>query len=771
MRLRKALSWGYVVALSLTVAASLYFVTRAARFETNILALLPSIYRDEEIESVMREQAERFSARVVVFARGTSGQEAERVAADVAEKMRASGLFDSVEDRVTLARLRDLRDLFMRAPFQLTDPPHEAVDEETLLKLLDAARERAFSLEGLEWLTTVGKDPLLLFPAYAESAVDVSPRVSARNGYLRVDGAGTEIVLIVATLSRRGINQHTDRPVTRFFESLPTYPSIQVVPTGVVFFAEESAGRMEREITTISTVTLVALLALFLWVFRSVRAVSILMATVITSCLGAVLLSALAWRAWSGHSIHVMTIAFGSALLGVSSDYAVHYLVTQRAARHGDGRGTLPRIVAGLFLAFLTSIVGFLGIALSPFPGLQQLAVFSYIGLALSLLAVIICFPFMAGPSRHDARIGELARRARHLVSRRVRLIVTAALVAPVAYGMTKLQALDDIRALDTPALSLVERQREAARLLGATDGGTFLVVRGSDEEQLLRREEAVVAVLERLRAEDKLDSFRAVSRLVPSRQRQQERYERYARALSAAPELVTGYERELGLPQESVELLRVVAQGAPPRFLSLAECLSTSACDSSRDLVSRVISGEIATIVPLSGLQRDAVSAIREFPGVTVIHQADEISSGLRLYRESAVRATIVFYALVFMLLAIRYGARGACLSFMPPILGGAAALGTLGIAGVPLNVFSVFALMVLLGVSVDYAIFFAEDGDEEEGGAALSVVLSAMTTAISFGFLSVSSSPALQGFGIVLSVGVLVAALVAPLAYRGKV
>jgi predicted exporter len=82
------------------------------------------------------------------------------------------------------------------------------------------------------------------------------------------------------------------------------------------------------------------------------------------------------------------------------------------------------------------------------------------------------------------------------------------------------------------------------------------------------------------------------------------------------------------------------------------------------------------------------------------------------------------------------------------------------LGFSGVPLNVFSIFALMVLLGVSVDYSLFFAEDQDRS-AATGLAVALSALTTILSFGLLSWSSTPALQSFGIVLSVGVLVAAL----------
>ena len=146
-------------------------------------------------------------------------------------------------------------------------------------------------------------------------------------------------------------------------------------------------------------------------------------------------------------------------------------------------------------------------------------------------------------------------------------------------------------------------------------------------------------------------------------------------------------------------------------------------------------------------------------------MNHADAISSALRSYRVSATETAALFYLGIYLLITFRYGLRNSWRVIAPAVAGATTALAALGLAGIPLNVFSVFALLVLLGVSIDYAIFFAED-DEVSSSTSLAVVLSAATTIISFGALYFSSTPALQSFGVVLSVGVLFAALLAPLA-----
>jgi predicted exporter len=100
-----------------------------------------------------------------------------------------------------------------------------------------------------------------------------------------------------------------------------------------------------------------------------------------------------------------------------------------------------------------------------------------------------------------------------------------------------------------------------------------------------------------------------------------------------------------------------------------------------------------------------------------------------------------------------------------LPTLLGIAAALAAAGYAGRPLTLFSIMALMLVLGVGVNYSIFLME-GRARSGTTFVAVSLSAATTILSFGLLAFSSTPALARFGATLLVGIAVAVLLSPLA-----
>jgi predicted exporter len=85
-----------------------------------------------------------------------------------------------------------------------------------------------------------------------------------------------------------------------------------------------------------------------------------------------------------------------------------------------------------------------------------------------------------------------------------------------------------------------------------------------------------------------------------------------------------------------------------------------------------------------------------------------------------------------------------------------------------VPLNLFNWLALMLVIGVGVNYAVFLREGAVRAQadlGAVWAGVMLSAATTLLSFGLLGMSEMPALQSFGATLALGIAVSVLLAPL------
>ena len=95
---------------------------------------------------------------------------------------------------------------------------------------------------------------------------------------------------------------------------------------------------------------------------------------------------------------------------------------------------------------------------------------------------------------------------------------------------------------------------------------------------------------------------------------------------------------------------------------------------------------------------------------------------------------------------------------------LASVATLALLGLAGQSLQLFHVLALMLLLGVGVDYGIFFKDHPGRSDPVGWLAVGLSALSTLLSFGLLSLSRTPALQAFGLTMLIGTVAVCLIVP-------
>ena len=113
---------------------------------------------------------------------------------------------------------------------------------------------------------------------------------------------------------------------------------------------------------------------------------------------------------------------------------------------------------------------------------------------------------------------------------------------------------------------------------------------------------------------------------------------------------------------------------------------------------------------------------------------------------------------AAVLLVLGLRYGTRGAVTVALPSLLAVVGTLGLCGWLGQPFTVFRLFALLLVIGLSIDYAVFAREAGSHASP-TLLAIALSALTTLLSFGLLGLSSTPALAEFGSTVVLGVVIA------------
>jgi predicted exporter len=154
--------------------------------------------------------------------------------------------------------------------------------------------------------------------------------------------------------------------------------------------------------------------------------------------------------------------------------------------------------------------------------------------------------------------------------------------------------------------------------------------------------------------------------------------------------------------------------------------------------------------------------------PGVAFVDKAASVSKLFGAYRVDSGWWLGGALALVLVLLMLRYAPRGGIAVTLPVLLAVGVTLAVFGYARVPLNLFNWLALMLVLGVGANYAVFLREGclrADADLGAVWTGVLLSAATTLLSFGMLGMSAMPALKSFGATLALGIAVSVLLAPI------
>ena len=164
---------------------------------------------------------------------------------------------------------------------------------------------------------------------------------------------------------------------------------------------------------------------------------------------------------------------------------------------------------------------------------------------------------------------------------------------------------------------------------------------------------------------------------------------------------------------------------------------------------------------------QAALIAIAHALPGVVFVDKAASVSSLFGEYRVDSGIWLAGALALVMALLMVRYRPRGGIMVTLPVLLAVGVTLAVFGYARVPLNLFNWLALMLVLGVGANYAVFLREGcmrAPHELGAVWTGVLLSASTTLLSFGLLALSAMPALKSFGATLALGIAVSVLLAP-------
>lgn len=311
----------------------------------------------------------------------------------------------------------------------------------------------------------------------------------------------------------------------------------------------------------------------------------------------------------------------------------------------------------------------------------------------------------------------------------------------------------DDLRSLQSSPPALVRQQIEIGRLLGMPSPAQFFLVQGENAEQVLQREEILTARLRTLAAHGVIRGYRAASDWLPSQARQ-----RTDAALSARVESAVMARVGAVLGEELVRM------PSAEEGLTAGQWLASPASQPFRHLWLGRIGGRTTSVVLVDDLGNAGALGrqAQGIEGVRWVNRTADFSRLLGHYRHLMTWLLLAGIVCIYGALRWRYG-KQAWRALAPTVLAGALTVAVLGLLGQPVQLFNVLALLLLLGMGIDYGIFLIEH--RGDATAWMAVCVGAASTWLSFGLLALSATPALRAFGLTLLLGIGLVWLISPL------
>lgn len=554
-------------------------------------------------------------------------------------------------------------------------------------------------------------------------------------------------------------------------------PAADVVleQAGVARFAVRTERALRSDTSRISTVSMIGIVVLFLVLFRGPR---FLLLGAIPLGVGTVA-SVVACRLAFG-SVHAITLAFGSSLLGVGIDFISHYVNQQVLAPKESPEATMSHLRPGLVLGALTTVAGLAGLGFSSFPGMRELALFAAVGVGASLAATIwLVPPFMPAHVTPTRAHLALARSQGWLFERvRARPLVAALLpiaaVIVCAIGLPRLEFVDDLRRMNEVDPSLAAEDTRVRSRVAQGEAGRFVMAIGDTDEDALRANDRAFAALEQARGHGEIARFRSIASFLRAAETQREIDAVFRDDATLPARLDAILERE-GFVPAMFEPFRAGLAAPPPPPLD-PETLRASSIGPlvqpfRVEVDDRSGARRVAYLTFVEGVHDAAALSRRLEPieGARYFDQARYLEGAYRTFRERAFSLVLGGVVVVFLMCLARY--RSLVLGFAavaPAILATLTSLALVPLLGQEANLMHLVACLLVLSMGEDYAVFLLEERDAEKGpGTTMaSIVVACATTVLSFGLLAMSAHPALRALGFVTSVGVGLAFVFSPLA-----
>lgn len=545
--------------------------------------------------------------------------------------------------------------------------------------------------------------------------------------------------------------------------------------TGINRFSLDAERLIRHDINLAFCLSIVFIILIFRIAYRNLYISLISFLPLISGVIVSIGLSSLIF-----HKLHGLTIAFGATLIGICIDYPIHIINHYQAFPNSDSEQ--PRshrvLFRSLAMCFTTTVIGYVVIAFSGFPGIRQMAFSSMLGLTYAFLFSIILVPLMLTQSirnalsKNEGKVLIHLRSCRHSLHRYRRAIIIGLtiLFLGIIIKLHSIKIHTDIRLLNSQDKKTLEIDQTIKESLKSNAFQTVLVVAADSTESALIENENLHRELVQLKNDNHLDAFFSCVPFIRSHQLQklnltvfkdvirEERVDYFFACLEA-----NNFDRV------QFEPFRNKVMNLDKLLFSIDDLVNT---DIYELLSNFVIQDGPRTFI-LNLLQTDAspevlMDLLGNRQGLYAFRQVDLMNEAITSSQSEILRLISFGLVLIAAVLLIYYrNIRKMLAALSPAVFAGLFTVSVLGTFEPSINMMHIVSVLLILCMGVDYGIFLTDTSSLEATDhsaariATRSVILTALTTLASFGALALTNNGALRSIGVSVFLGILSAAV----------
>ena len=755
------------LAVILFFAINFFIKPSSIGVDADLFNMLPKSSAAKSIQAADEKLTEITGQNVFILVSNKDFAKAKAAAVSAYSQLENSKNFNSLSLYNDIGSLDDVTNFIFKYRWNL-------LDDNTIAQLDSPGGAETFATNALGSiyggftmlpLDNLEQDPFMLaehdLKNYLDAVQDSGVAMSVKDGVLASEHDGKWYVMIRGVLSKQGAALASkDNGVSEIYRvcgALET-DGTDFVYSGTPFHSHESSNSASREITIISTISLLVVIVMLLIVFKSGIPLVVSVGSILVSILTAILATLGVF-----HKMHILTLVFGTSLIGSCIDYSVHYF-THWAGNSNlkSGRAIRQELLPSLSMAIISSCLCFAILLFAPFNLLKQMALFSLVGLFSSYLTTISLYPLIPLPKgERKIYFKRLFKPAKNPKRKQMvgRIVITGLFVVSilsVVIFRKNIRIHNDLNNLYAMEGELLEDEILANTIIQYSPTGWF-IISGDTEEQTLENEEFLREEIAKI-SKEKV-GYLCTSLFVPSIKKQKE-----SRGACENLLAIADYQYEaLGFDPSCATQLRKDFEKTNRDFISLGKRnVPAFIADSIASCWLGEIDGKYySVLLPNKIVDAKAYAKIGEYnDNIYFINKMADMGKDLDKLTIMVLKFFAVAYVIMYVILRFFYKRKNSLKIISVPLLIVLVAAAVFAIFKINLEFFSVTGLILVFGLGLDYIIYMMENEkdrskEQDKTLEPFAIMLSFITTVVSFGALALSSFVPVHLIGLVIFLG----------------